>query len=168
MTNFCNLSNDSFLYPQSHLVLGLRKRFECSNLRLFAVHLKLNFSLRSFAATPTLMFAYVHLCNLNMSLIMWVCSRKDEALLLAASVSFLSPAMLNPNRNSKKNNTSTHKAIIYVLEALYSVRATLIKTHANLWILFIFSDKALFCNLHPLLNLLYCRCIPNGAHTNHC
>ena len=37
-------------------VLGLSKRFECSNLCSFAAHLKLNFSLRSLAATPTLIF----------------------------------------------------------------------------------------------------------------
>ena len=36
---------------------------------------------------------------------MWVCSRKVEAVLLAASVSFRSPAMLNPSRNSDKNKT---------------------------------------------------------------
>ena len=34
-------------------VLGLSKRFESSNLHSFAAHSKLNFSLRSFAATPT-------------------------------------------------------------------------------------------------------------------
>ena len=50
---------------------------------------------------------------------MWVCSRKVEAVLLAAFVLyvFLSPAMLNPNtcRNSDRNfmYTSTrYKAII--------------------------------------------------------
>ena len=36
-----------------------------------------------------------------------------EAVLLAASVSFLSPVMLNPSRNSDRNKTSTrYKAII--------------------------------------------------------
>ena len=76
----------------------------------------LNFSLRSFAATPTLMFART--CALVQSKcvqwsIMWACSSKFEAVLLAASVSFLSPAMLNPSRNSDKNKTSTcYKAII--------------------------------------------------------
>ena len=41
---------------------------------------------------------------------MWVFSRKVEAVLLATSVSFLSPAMLNP---SDRNKTSTrYKAII--------------------------------------------------------
>ena len=38
---------------------------------------------------------------------MWACSRKVESVLLAASVSFLCPAMLNPFRNSDRNNTST-------------------------------------------------------------
>ena len=45
---------------------------------------------------------------------MWVCSRKIEAVLLAASVSFLSPMMLNSSRNSNRNKTSTcYKAIIH-------------------------------------------------------
>ena len=42
-------------------ILELGKRFECSNLRLLAMHSKLHFSLQSFAATPTLIFADVHL-----------------------------------------------------------------------------------------------------------
>ena len=70
-----------------------------------------NFSLRSFTAMPTLMFAHVHLCNLNMWSIMWACSSKVEAVLLAASVSIHSPAMLNPSRNRKKTSTR-YKAII--------------------------------------------------------
>ena len=49
-----------------------------------------------------------HLCNLNVWLIIWSCSRKVDAVLLAASVSFLSPA-----RNRNRNKTSIHyKAII--------------------------------------------------------
>ena len=36
-----------------------RLRFECLNLRLFAVHSKLNFSLQSFAATPTPCLVFV-------------------------------------------------------------------------------------------------------------
>ena len=95
-------------------VLGLGKRFKSSNLRSFATHSKLNFSLQSFAATPTLMFAHAHSCNLNVRSIMWACSIKVEAVLLAASVSFLCPAMLNPSRNSDRNKTSTrYKAIIH-------------------------------------------------------
>ena len=98
------------------LHVGLGKRFESSNLRPFAMHSNLNFSLRSFAATPTLMFAHEHLSNLNVWSIMWECSRKVEAVLLqSASVSFLCRAMLNPSRNSDRNKTSTctgYKAII--------------------------------------------------------
>ena len=94
-------------------ILGLGKRFEFSNIRSFTTHSKLNFSLRSFAATPPLMFAHADSCNLNMWSIMWVCSIKVEAVLLAASVSFLCPAMLNSSRNSNRNKTSTrYKAII--------------------------------------------------------
>ena len=46
--------------------------------------------------------------------IMLVCSRKVEAVLLADSVSFLNPVMLNPSRNrDSSNKTSTcYKAII--------------------------------------------------------
>ena len=73
------------------IVIRAGKRFECSNLRSFTMHLKLNFSLRSCTAMPTIMFAHVHLYNLNVWLI-WAYSRKIEAVLLAASVSFLSPA----------------------------------------------------------------------------
>ena len=48
-----------------------------------------------------------------MWLIIWVCSSKVEDVLLAASISFLSLAMLNPSRNSNRNKTSTrYKAII--------------------------------------------------------
>ena len=112
-----------FMYIYGHVCMyvcmyiqGLGKRFECLNLRSFATHSKLNFYLRSFAATPTLMFAHVHLCNLDMWLIIWACSRNIEAVLLVASVSFLSPAMLNPSRNSDRNKTSTrYKAIIQFL-----------------------------------------------------
>ena len=65
--------------------LGLGKRFEYSNLRSFTAHSKLNFSLRSFAATPTSMFAHAHFCNLNVRLKLWVYPRKVEAELLAVS-----------------------------------------------------------------------------------
>ena len=65
-------------------------------------------------AMATLKLAHVHLYTLIAWLIIWASSSKLKAvLLLAASVSFLSPAMLNPSRNSDRNNTSTHyKAII--------------------------------------------------------
>ena len=56
---------------------------------------------------PTLMFAHAHLCSLNMWSIILVFSRKVDVVLLAASVSWLSPAMLNPSRNSDRNKTST-------------------------------------------------------------
>ena len=65
--------------------VGLGKRFEYSNLRSFTAHSKLNFSLRSFAATPTSMFAHAHFCNLNVWLKLWVYPRKVEAELLAVS-----------------------------------------------------------------------------------
>ena len=118
--------------------LGLGKRFKCWNLRSFAVNLKVNLSLLSFAATPTLMFAHTHLYNLNMYTwsIMWMCSRKVEVVLVAASDSFLTPAMLNPSRNNDRYRTSTLiRTYKPVLESIYSqlseVRAKLIKTCAN-------------------------------------
>ena len=51
------------------------------NLHSFATHSKLNFSLQSFAIMLTLMFAHVHLCNLNVWSIMWACSRKIDFVL---------------------------------------------------------------------------------------
>ena len=82
------------------------KKFRMFEPSFFCCAFKSKFFLRSFAATPTLMFAHVHLYTLNMWLIMWAYSSKVEAVLLAASVSFLNPAMLNPNRNSDRNKTS--------------------------------------------------------------
>ena len=97
---------------------GLGKGFLSLNIHLFGADLKLNFSLQSFVATPSLMFAHLHFCNLNALSIMWVCSRKVDTVLLAASVSFLSPVMLDTSRNSDRNKSSTcYKA---VLEASYS------------------------------------------------
>ena len=60
-----------------------------------------------------LTFALAHLYNINVRLIMWACSSKVEAALLAAFVLFLRPVMLNLSRDSNRNNTSTrYKAII--------------------------------------------------------
>ena len=98
------------------------------------------FYLRSFAATATLMFVDVHLCILNMWLIIWACSSKVEAVLLATSVSFLSPAMLNPSRNSDRNKTSIcYKAIIQLFIAYQSennINKRLLKTPSKLTKLF--------------------------------
>ena len=61
-----------------------------------------------FEALLTLPLYVVHVW-----LIMWTCSRKVEAVLLAAFVLFLSPGTPNLDRNTDGNNTSTHyKAII--------------------------------------------------------
>ena len=104
------ISTCTYIYPldiSTCTRTGKKVRiFESLNLRSFAMHSKLNFSLRSFAAMPNLMFAHAWL-------IMWAFSIKVDAVLLAASVSFLCPAMLNPSRNSDRNQTSTrYKAII--------------------------------------------------------
>ena len=77
------------------------------NIRSFTTHSKLNFYLKSFAAMPTLMFVHAHFYNIKVWLIMWECSRKVEAVLLAVFVLFLSPAMFNLDRNTDRNNTST-------------------------------------------------------------
>ena len=99
---------------------------------------KSKFSLRSFTAMPTLMFVHVHLYTLNVGLIMWACSSKVEALGFVA-VSFLSPALRNPSRNSNRNKTSTrYKAIIQfwrlsiVNQGKSNIDKTLLKTRANL------------------------------------
>ena len=74
-------------------------------------------------AKPTLMFVHKHFYQLTVRLIIWVCSRKIEAVFLAAFVFFLSPVMHYLDRNSNRDNTITrYKAIIQ-----------LIKTHVNLW-----------------------------------
>ena len=139
-------------------ILGLEKRFECSNLCLFAVHSKLNFSLRSFAAMPTLMFPHVHLCNLNVWSIMWACCRKVKAVLLAASVSFLSPAMLNPSRNSNRNKTGTrYKALSQFLR--HSIanegKSNIDKKCANLRIFVCFADETSYVVLQPSFQPYY-------------
>ena len=114
---------------------------------------------RSFAAMPTLMFAHVHLCNLNVWSIMWVCSRKVEAVLLAAFVSFLSPAMLNPSRNSDRNKTSTHyKAIIqFWRHSIANHDKSIIDKNtckpSNIRSFLLTKLRMLFCNLHPSPNL---------------
>ena len=86
------------------------------------------------------MFVDVHLCILNMWLIIWACSSKVEAVLLATSVSFLSPAMLNPSRNSDRNKTSIcYKAIIQLFIAYQSennINKRLLKTPSKLTKLF--------------------------------
>ena len=50
------------MYMYMYIRAGIR--FKCSNLHLFAVHSKLNFSLCSFAATATLMFAHAYICTI--------------------------------------------------------------------------------------------------------
>ena len=68
-----------------------------SNHRLFGEPSKLNFSLPGFA----LMFMPANLYSPNVWLILWACFRNVS---LAASVSFISPTMLNWSR--KENKTS--------------------------------------------------------------
>ena len=121
------------------------------NLCLFAVHLKLHFSLWSFTTTPTLMFAHVHLCNLNMwsSVFQknWHCV---VTYMCCASVSFLSPAMLYPSRKSNRNKTITrYKAIIQVWRPI-RVKATLITRELlNIRPFLLTKLPILFCNLCP-------------------
>ena len=86
---------------------------EGPKVRTFIRLLCIRSYISTFAATPTLMFAHTHFCNSNVWLIMWVCSMKVEAVLLAAFVLFLSPAVPNLDRNTDRNHTSTrYKAII--------------------------------------------------------
>ena len=80
---------------------------------------------------------------------MWVYSSKVEDVLLAASVSFLSPAMLNLSRNSDRNKISTrYKAIIQFWrlsianQGESNIDKTLLKTHANLRSLQSFSQRS--------------------------
>ena len=70
---------------------------------------------------------------------MWACSSKVETVSLAASVSFLSLAMLNPSRNSdRKKNSTRYKAIIkfwwlsIANQGDSNIDKTILKTCANL------------------------------------
>ena len=79
----------------------------------------------------------------NVWLIMWACCRKVEAVLLAAFVSFLSPAMLNPSRNSDRNKTSTrYKAIIQFLRLSIANQGKSNIDENTCKPSFIFADKA--------------------------
>ena len=111
-------------------------------------------SLQSFAAMLTLMFAHVHLYNLNVWLTMWMYSKK--AMLLAASVSFLStPVMLNPSRNSNRNKTSTrYKVIIqfWRLSIANQGKSNIDKNMcepSNIHSFLLTKLQMLFSNLHP-------------------
>ena len=87
-----------------------------SSWYLINVNSRAKLSLCSFASMPTLMLVHVHFDTLNVWLMIWICSSKVKAMLLAASVSFLSPEILNLNRNSNRNKTNTcYKAIIPAL-----------------------------------------------------
>ena len=96
-----------YMYMYIYIMTG--KNIRMFKLPFVCCTFESKFSFLNFAVTPTLMFAHLHS---NMWLIMWACSSKAEAILLAASVSFLSPVMLNPSRNSDRNMTTTcYKAI---------------------------------------------------------
>ena len=118
-------------------------------------------SLRSFAATPTLIFVHVHLYTLNVWLIMWVYSSEVESLLLAASISFLSPVMLSPSKNSNRNKTSTrYRAIIQFWrlsianEGERNVDKKLLKTHAQTFEAFLNEASNLILTIHPSFTLI--------------
>ena len=70
-------------------ILGLGKRFESSTLRLFAMHLKLNFSLQSFAATPTLNFAHAQSERVVETLIENTCKPSNIHLFLLTKLRML-------------------------------------------------------------------------------
>ena len=63
-------------------------------------------------------FVVVHLYTINMWLTMWAYSSEVEPVLLAASVSFLSPVMLHPSKNCDRNKTGILNNP--VLESFYS------------------------------------------------
>ena len=90
-----------YMYMYIYIMIG--KNIRMFKLPFVCCTFESKFSFLNFAVTPTLMFAHLHS---NMWLIMWACSSKVEAMFLAASVSFLSPMMLNPSRNSDRNKTS--------------------------------------------------------------
>ena len=118
-------------------------------------------SLRSFPATPTLIFAHVHLYTLNVWLVMWVCSSEVESVLLTASISFLSPVMLSPSRNSDRNKTITrYRAIIQFWrlsianEGERNIDKKLLKTHAWTFEPFFNEASNLILTIHLSLTLI--------------
>ena len=126
-------------------------------LDTFAVRSKLNFSLKIHCMC-TLMFVLTLSYDLNVWLIIWVCYRKVEAVLVTAFVSFLSPAMLNPSRNSNRNKTSTRYKIEFWRVSTAN-QATLIKTCANLQIFNCFLPTKLwsvFSNTCPSPDIFIC------------
>ena len=70
-------------------ILGLGKRFESLTLRLFATHLKLNYSLQSFAATPTLNFAHAQSKRVVKRLIENTCEASNIHLFLLTKLRML-------------------------------------------------------------------------------
>ena len=76
----------------------------------------------------------VHLCNLKVWLIMWGCSVNVEAVLLATSVSFLCPAMLNPSRNSDRNKTSTCYVCMHVCTHVRTYERTYVCTYVCMYV----------------------------------
>ena len=102
----CNIYRGSII----HVYVKAGKKLRMFEALFVYCAFECKFSLRSHAHFNVCACALVHS---NVWLIMWACSGKVEAVLLAASASFLSPAMLNSSRNSDRNKISTHyKAII--------------------------------------------------------
>ena len=115
------------------------------------------------------MFAHVHLRNLNVWLIMWVCSRKVEAVLLAASVTFL---CLNPSRNSDRNKTSTRfKAIIQFWrhsvdnQGKSNIDKKMCKS-SDIHLFLLTKLRMLFCNPRPSPTLQYVHVHVFKVHKN--
>ena len=114
---------------------------------------------------PTLMFAHAHFYNLNVWLIIWACSRKVEAVLLASSVSFFSPAMLNPSGNSNRNKTSTrYKAIIQFWRHSIPIqgKSSIDKDTcepSNICLFMLIKLEMLFCNHRPSPSIYIYICI---------
>ena len=71
--------------------------------------------------------------------IMWACSIKVEAVLLAASVSFFCPVMLNWSRNSDMNKTSTRYKVIILFWRLEGKTNIDVRTFEPS---FVFADEA--------------------------
>ena len=115
-------------------------------------HSKLNFSFSSFTAVPKVMFAHVHLCDLNVWLIIWECSRKIEALLLAASIIFLCP-------NPSKTGTRLHVVLVIKQFWKHSVGKIIIDKNMckplDIPLFLLTKLRILFCNLHPSPTLQY-------------
>ena len=106
--------------------------FKLSHFSLFSGTFEAKFLLLKLRYNAHFNVCTCTMCNLNVRSIMSTCSGKVESVLLAGSVWFLCPAMLNSSRNSDRNKTSIcYKVIIqyWRLSIAYQGNSNIDKKH---------------------------------------